>query len=363
MSRQDLRDDVLYEQALEMIDVENFTGYMIVNIWCQTGDWPGNNWYAARPHREGGKWIFMSWDAEFGLGLAPIRVDGDSFSTATAGDAPVSIILRGLLQNPRYQQFYLEEFERHLAGSLSSENVLEVIDFHRKAVGPDIAGESTLFAGASVSAWQAVLRFIQQFAIKRTPFIWNFTIASPLFTLPIATSAAPDVAGAGMAITLEGHRFTDSTEVIFGDIAATAVEFVSATTLRVTVPPNATLTGFPDITLVDPVGGTWTSRGLLEVTDEIVLETFQRGDADGNGRANITDAVQILQYLFRAPAEPLCEDALDADDSGKVNLTDAVFLLGYLLRPNAPVVPEPLGSCGPDPTEDALQCTGPTACP
>ena len=62
------------------------------------------------------------------------------------------------------------------------------------------------------------------------------------------------------------------------------MEFVSATTLRVTVPPNATLTGFPDITLVDPVGGTWTSRGLLEVTDEIVLETFQRGDADGNGR-------------------------------------------------------------------------------
>ena len=81
---------------------------------------------------------------------------------------------------------------------------------------------------------------------------------------------------------------------------------------------------------------------------------FVRGDANGDSKVDISDAVQILQVLF-AGAESNCDDALDANDSGDVNIADAIFVLSYLFANGAPI-PEPFPEPGVDPTEDALGC-------
>lgn len=92
------------------------------------------------------------------------------------------------------------------------------------------------------------------------------------------------------------------------------------------------------------------------VPDECEGKVFLRGDATGDGNINITDAVNILNYLFLGGGEPICQDAADSDDSGVVNLTDAVFILNWLfLGGISPPAPGP-DSCGADPTPDALEC-------
>src|SRR5262249_55513095 len=81
---------------------------------------------------------------------------------------------------------------------------------------------------------------------------------------------------------------------------------------------------------------------------------FRRGDSDGSGAVDLTDAVITLGFLFLGQAAPACPDAADADDSGKLELTDAVFALGFLfLGGTAPPDPGP-DHCGPDPTDDGL---------
>ncbi len=81
---------------------------------------------------------------------------------------------------------------------------------------------------------------------------------------------------------------------------------------------------------------------------------FRRGDADSDGRAAITDAVVLLDWLFRGGAALGCEDAADADDDGALGLTDAVYLLRWLFQGGAELpAPGPL-DCGADPTEDGL---------
>ncbi len=77
---------------------------------------------------------------------------------------------------------------------------------------------------------------------------------------------------------------------------------------------------------------------------------FLRGEANGDGSIDLTDAVAVLFVLF-AGLESNCEDALDCDDSGQLDTTDAVFLLEYLFRGGA-APPAPAGSPGVDPTED-----------
>ena len=63
-----------------------------------------------------------------------------------------------------------------------------------------------------------------------------------------------------------------------------------------------------------------TIRSLLE---------FSRGDANGDGRIDISDAVTILLYLFSDSEVPHVE-ALDTNRDGAVDVADAIYLLQYL---------------------------------
>ena len=83
------------------------------------------------------------------------------------------------------------------------------------------------------------------------------------------------------------------------------------------------------------------------------LRPFRRGDVDANDTVDITDAVNILNFLFAGGAQPPCMDAADVQDTGKVDISAAVSLLGYLFLGGAqPAVPFPVR--GLDPSPDAL---------
>lgn len=95
--------------------------------------------------------------------------------------------------------------------------------------------------------------------------------------------------------------------------------------------------------------------------------TIQRGDADQNNKLELTDAIQILGFLFLGSVTkvPDCFDAADADDNGKIELTDAVRILGFLFLGGAIPAPPgpPPGACGPDPTaDDGIDCVSYAPC-
>ena len=83
---------------------------------------------------------------------------------------------------------------------------------------------------------------------------------------------------------------------------------------------------------------------------------FIRGDADGSGQVDVTDAVVVLTHLFLAGAAPLCDDAADADDSGSLAITDPIRILGRLFLGDGPL-PPPEEARGTDPTPDGLGCS------
>ncbi len=81
--------------------------------------------------------------------------------------------------------------------------------------------------------------------------------------------------------------------------------------------------------------------------------TFLRGDCNGSGSVNITDAIFLLNHLFRSGPRWFCDDACDADDDGSLNITDAIAILRYLFQ-GAGNLPAPSETCGEDPTFDFL---------
>ena len=101
------------------------------------------------------------------------------------------------------------------------------------------------------------------------------------------------------------------------------------------------------------------TEGILEQSISLRFVTgdespFRRGDADDDGRVGLTDAIAILETLFRGGAPFDCADSADANDDGEVNLSDAVGLLLHLFRGGEPPPAPGSSDCGEDPTPDLL---------
>lgn len=92
-------------------------------------------------------------------------------------------------------------------------------------------------------------------------------------------------------------------------------------------------------------------------------DPFMRGDCNTDGAHDISDVIRGLGALFGAPAIPVdCENACDANDDGLFNLADMVYLLSNQFTGGDPP-PDPNGACGPDPTDDSLDCDSYGSCP
>jgi hypothetical protein len=90
---------------------------------------------------------------------------------------------------------------------------------------------------------------------------------------------------------------------------------------------------------------------------------FRRGDANKDGGVNMSDAIWILNALFSGGPQTECNDAADVNDSGAADISDPVYLSNFLFFGTASAPPSPgHTACGPDPTEDALDCIA-SSCP
>ncbi len=97
----------------------------------------------------------------------------------------------------------------------------------------------------------------------------------------------------------------------------------------------------------------------IELTETLVKVTaaeFRRGDANLDGKVDISHSLAILGYLFLGAAEPGCLDAADVDDNGKIEITDGDLVSVLLfLGGTAPIRPGPFG-CGIDGFVDDSGC-------
>ncbi len=105
---------------------------------------------------------------------------------------------------------------------------------------------------------------------------------------------------------------------------------------------------------------TMTDLGDVIETPVAIVEDwpFQRGDVNADSICDITDAIAIMEQLFRS-APTSCPDASDIDDNGGTEITDAVLLLTSLFM-EGPALDE---TCAHDSTSDALAGCDDSACP
>lgn len=196
-------------------------------------------------------------------------------------------------------------------------------------------------------------------AVEGYDFQGNFVDAATITVTFTGNWAAPRIVGIdpeealpGATIRVEGSDFHNGLKVFFGTTQSAQVTYdengptpSAATAL---VPSGA---GLVNVTVRNLDGQT---SNAVPFTFLKPPPAFVRGDANGSGVVDISDALKILLHLFAGSAID-CADALDVDDDEAVNVTDAVALLEFLFR-GGPAPRAPFPTPGPDPSGTTLGC-------
>jgi hypothetical protein len=74
---------------------------------------------------------------------------------------------------------------------------------------------------------------------------------------------------------------------------------------------------------------------------------FRRGDVNGDGIFDVSDAISSVLCQFRSIGCPSCDDILDANNDGAVDVSDSVYLIAWRFGNGSPP-PAPFPACGLD---------------
>jgi hypothetical protein len=92
------------------VDMPAFIDYMMLNFYGANADWDRvSNWYATRPRRPGGQWLFLVWDGERTLeSVDDNRMDADDDECPTR-------LFQKLRANPAFRGAFAERARLNLA--------------------------------------------------------------------------------------------------------------------------------------------------------------------------------------------------------------------------------------------------------
>jgi hypothetical protein len=80
----------------------------------------------------------------------------------------------------------------------------------------------------------------------------------------------------------------------------------------------------------ESVAGSTNDTAQADVSADLTIANFIKGDCNGNGEIEINDPVKLLEYLADIHEGNFVEAAADINGNGEIDITDPVWLLEYL---------------------------------
>ena len=133
-----LDDPARYQQLIDLLHVESFIDFMILNHFIGNETWDFGNWYASRRRVDEEKFRFFCWDAETTMN----RVQENSVFTRNV-NRPTELF-HALREVPDFQRSFAERARKHLTdgGALSPEACIKRYEVLADSVETALFAES-----------------------------------------------------------------------------------------------------------------------------------------------------------------------------------------------------------------------------
>jgi hypothetical protein len=122
----------------EWMDWEEYINLMVMNLYFNNQDFPGNNIVMWRPTAEGGKWRWISKDTDFGLGLYGKEATFNTIrwiyepkydrDRAWANTEEATLLFRHLMDDPDFNREFIDHCFIYMGDFLNEEGVRAIWD-------------------------------------------------------------------------------------------------------------------------------------------------------------------------------------------------------------------------------------------
>lgn len=198
IARLEFGDSVAINAIEQIIDINNFYDYMIVQTFFAPFDWPTNNNKLWKSHTtESGKdspnakWRWVMTDLDYAghasvdhvAGVASFeyfveRIESTEFSVRNGfdydpyKDAGVSLILTHILSNPETRSAFLSRYQELLNDELSASSMSEVIATHSASIRPEMKRHIDRWGyPRSLEVWEGYVDELEKFLTIRSEFM------------------------------------------------------------------------------------------------------------------------------------------------------------------------------------------------
>ena len=173
----DMTDDAVYEEFLQIFDVDDYLFYYAINTYLNNGDWPYNNhkayrYYAAEgeEYQPGtvfdGRWRFIVHDTDGTFGVSGNLLNNHLLSKSADRR---SELFQALMKRQECVDMFIEDMMEVMNGAFSTENYTYLIDTMHEARKAEAAlyNATSRFSTNSIEHIEEKLKEFYSFAEKR----------------------------------------------------------------------------------------------------------------------------------------------------------------------------------------------------
>ena len=321
-----LATEANYNKMLDLIDVNSFIDYFSSQMYCRNEDWPGNNIRFWKTNDTMGKWRWIMYDTDFGMGIWGASPNTNSLAFATATDGPSwpnppwsTLMFRRLLENTGFRNQFVNRYADLLNSNFRADRVSKAIDQKIDGIVDEIDNHLKKWNG-SKDYWLANILEMKAFATVRTSNVFShikvqFSFQSPqiitaqadslqgliqlnslkLSNFPWKGSYFPNVPITLTALPKLGYKFVKWTGIATGSNLAT-IKVVPQANLILTAVFEKDGNHYEDIVINEI---SFNNDATSDPGDWIELTNKGQFNIDISGW-KITDSDPNHQYIFAA---------------------------------------------------------------
>ncbi|MBM7113841.1 CotH kinase family protein [Archangium primigenium] len=173
-----------YAYVKARMDVDNFTDYVIAQVFLGNEDWPHNNakWWRFTGKNPGGtstdgdgRWRWLLYDLDLAFVSGP---DANSLARLLTGDElpePSVALVRALLQSPEFKARFIERFRWHLDHTFTEERMTAHVDALEALIAPEMPAHINRWGyPLSLEDWSADVASLRTALEQRPAFMRQF---------------------------------------------------------------------------------------------------------------------------------------------------------------------------------------------
>jgi len=174
-----LASSVNYAYVNSQMDVENFMTYQIAELFIGNSDWPGNNIKVWKEKTTGGKWRWVIFDVDYGVGLAQYIFSQqdykfNSLDFATATDGPswpnppwATLFLRKFLENTEFKNDFIQSFAHLLNTRFSPDSANVLLNKIHDEVAAEVPRHLSKWTNSMYDSWETNITKIRDYVTNR----------------------------------------------------------------------------------------------------------------------------------------------------------------------------------------------------